>query len=111
MRRPDLRAIFIVLAMLGPLPVLAQVQHPPVAGDPKEAWKEKEDPLRAKGLTACKVGDRVSAAYEGEWVPAEVIAVDARGFYPCKIHMDGKPAATDASFAAWMLRPPVDSKR
>ena len=98
--------IAIAVATLGALPALAQTEHPPVAGDPKEAWKEKEDPLRAKGLAACKVGDRVTASYEGQWVPAEVIAVDAGASYPCKIHMDGKPETTDVSFAAWMLRRP-----
>ena len=101
MRRLAFWAIAVVLAA----PSLAQTGHPPVAGDPKEAWKEKDDPLRAKGLTSCKVGDRVTASYEGQWVLAEVIAVDAGASYPCKVHMDGKPEVTDASFAAWMLRP------
>ena len=110
MRRRAFRVIVLALAMLGPLPCLAQTEHLPMAGDPKEAWKEKEDPLRAKGLTACKVGDRVTASYEGQWVPAEVIAVDTRASYPCKVHMDGKPEATDVSFAAWMLRRPEDAK-
>jgi hypothetical protein len=50
-------------------------------------------------------GDRVTASYEGQWVAAEVIAVDAGASYPCKVHMDGKPEATDASFSVWMLRP------
>ena len=106
MRCLEFRAIVLALAMLGPLPSFAQTEHSPMPGDPKEAWKDKEDPLRAKGLTACKVGDRVTASYEGRWVPAEVIAVDAGASYPCRIHMDGKPAATDVSFAAWMLRRP-----
>jgi hypothetical protein len=102
--------IVLALAMLGRLPAFAQTEHPPMPGDPKEAWKDKEDPLRAKGLTACKVGDRVTASYEGQWVPAEVIAVEAGASYPCKIHMDGKPEATDVSFAAWMLRRSEDAK-
>ena len=43
-------------------------------------------------------------------MPAEVIAVDTGASYPCKVHMDGKPEATDVSFAAWMLRRPEDAK-
>jgi hypothetical protein len=104
------RVIAVALAMLGPLPSLAQAEHPPMPGDPKDAWKDKEDPLRAKGLTVCKVGDRVTASYEGQWVPAEVIAVDAGASYPSKVHLDGKPEGTDVSFAIWMLRPPADAK-
>ncbi len=103
-------AIALALVFLWALPSLAQTQHPPVPGNPKEAWKEKEDPLRAKGLTACSVGDRVTASHEGQWVPAEVIAVDAGTAYPCKVRMDGKPEAADLSFAAWMLRRPEGAK-
>ena len=110
MRRLKFVTIVLALAMLEPLTVVAQSEHAPMPGDPKEAWKEKEDPLRAKGLTACKVGDRVTASYEGQWVPAEVIAVEAGASYPCKVHMDGKPDTTDVSFAAWMLRRPADAK-
>ena len=110
MKRRAFRVIATAIAMLGPLPSLAQVEHPPMPGDPKEAWKDKEDPLRAKGLTTCKVGDRVTASYEGRWVPAEVIAVEVGASYPCKIRMDGKPEAADVSFAAWMLRRPEDAK-
>lgn len=97
-------AFVLAAAALWAAPAFAQKEHAPVAGDPKEAWKEKEDPLRAKGLKACKVGDRVTASHEGQWVLAEVIAVDATSPYPCKVHMEGKPESTDASFAAWMLR-------
>jgi hypothetical protein len=104
MRRLDVRVIALAVAALGPLQTLAQTGQAPLAGDPSEAWKEREDPLRAKGLTACKVGDRVTASYEGQWVPAEVISVDAAAPYPCKVHIDGNPEATDASFSAWMLR-------
>jgi hypothetical protein len=78
----------------------------PLLGDPKEAWKEKEDPLRGKGLTACQIGDRVTVSYQGQWVPGQVIAVDPAASYPCKVHMIGRPPATDTSFAAWMLRAP-----
>ena len=99
-------ALAFAVVALWALPSLAQKELAPVAGDPREAWKEKEDPLRAKGLKECRVGDRVTASYEGRWVPAEVIAVDTGASYPCKVHMDGKPEATDASFAAWMLRAP-----
>ena len=106
MRRLAVRTIVLAVAALWAQPSFAQKEHAPVAGDPKEAWKEKEDPLRAKGLKECKVGDRVTTSYEGRWVLAEVIEVNAGASYPCKVHMDGKPAATDASFAAWMLRPP-----
>lgn len=96
------RAITIAIAMLWAMPVLAQV---PVPGQPQDAWKEKEDPRRAKGLAACTAGDRVLASYDGRWLPAEVIAVDTAAPYPCKVRLVGQPASTDAAFAAWMLRP------
>lgn len=99
--------IAFAVVVLWVLPSLAQTEPAPLAGDPREAWKEKEDPLRAKGLKECRVGDRVTASYEGSWVPAEVIAVEAGASYPCKVHMDGKPESTDAAFAAWMLRAPA----
>lgn len=82
---------------------------PPVSAVPKDASKEPEDRMRARGLTACKVGDRVLASHEGRWIPAQVIAVDAEAKYPCKVHLLGRPPSMDASFAAWMLRPePTD---
>ncbi|MBS0540021.1 MAG: hypothetical protein JSR47_14745 [Proteobacteria bacterium] len=78
---------------------------PPVSAVPKDALKEPEDQMRAKGLTSCKEGDRVLASHEGRWIPALVIAVDPEAKYPCKVHLLGRPPSLDASFAAWMLRP------
>jgi hypothetical protein len=108
MRRPGVGAIVLAVAALWVSPSLAQQEHAPVAGDPKEAWKEKEDPLHAKGLKDCKVGDRVTASYDGQWVPVEVIEVDAAAPYPCKVHPIGGPPTGDASFSAWMLRPQTE---
>lgn len=83
---------------------------PPVSAAPKDALKEPEDQMRAKGLTACAVGDRVLASHEGLWIPAQVIAVDLAAQYPCKVHLLGRPPSLDSSFAAWMLRPEAASR-
>ena len=110
-----LRAITIMAAMfcafpslaqtMGPLPAPGLLQGPPpVSAFPQDALREPEDQMRAKGLAACKVGDRVLASHEGRWISAQVIAVDPAAPYPCKVHLIGRPPSSDAAFAAWMLR-------
>ena len=89
---------------MGPIgPGLLQTP-PPVSSRPEDGLKEPEDQMRAKGLKECKVGDRVIASHEGQWVSAQVIAVDPAAQYPCKVHLIGRPPTADTSFAAWMLR-------
>jgi hypothetical protein len=89
---------------MGPIgPGLLQTP-PPVSSQPEDGLKEPEDQMRAKGLKECKVGDRVIASHEGQWVSAQVIAVDPVAKYPCKVHLIGRPPTSDSSFAAWMLR-------
>jgi hypothetical protein len=88
-----LAAVFWVLpasAQMGPIaPTLAPPAAstssgpglaPPVSALPQDATRESEDQMRAKGLKECKVGDRVVASQEGQWVPAMVIAVDAAAY-------------------------------
>lgn len=90
---------------MGPLPPPGLLQGPPpVSAFPQDALREPEDQMRAKGLAACKVGDRVLASREGRWISAQVIAVDPAAPYPCKVHLIGRPPSSDAAFAAWMLR-------
>ncbi len=92
---------------MGPLPGpgLLGGGPPPVSAFPSDALREPEDRMRAKGLKECKVGDRVLAEHEGRWISAQVIDVNPAAQYPCKVHLIGRPPSTDASFAAWMLRP------
>ena len=77
---------------------------PPVSSKPEDGLQEPEDQMRAKGLKECKVGDRVIASHQGQWLSAEVIAVNPAERYPCKVHLIGRPPTLDSSFAAWMLR-------
>ena len=91
---------------MGPLPGPGLLGGPPpVAAFPDDALREPEDRMRAKGLKACAVGDRVLAEHEGRWISAQVIEVNPAAQYPCKVHLLGRPPSTDGSFAAWMLRP------
>jgi len=96
---------------MGPIgPGLVQTP-PPVSSQPEDGLKEPEDQMRAKGLTECKVGDRVIASHEGQWLSAQVIAVDLTAKYPCKVHLIGRPPTLDSSFAAWMLRAQPEAAR
>ncbi len=91
---------------MGPLPGPSLLPGPPpVSAIPKDALREPEDQMRAKGLKECKAGDCVLASHEGRWISAQVIAVDPAAPYPCKVHLIGRPPSNDSSFAAWMLRP------
>ena len=91
---------------MGPIgPGLTTIEHPPVSSRPEDGLQEPEDQMRAKGLKECKVGDRVIASQQGQWLSAEVIAVNPAERYPCKVHLIGRPPTMDSSFAPWMLRP------
>lgn len=96
---------------LGPIgPGLVQGKPPPVSSKPEDGLQEPEDQMRAKGLKECKIGDRVIVKHDGQWLSAEVIAVDPAAQYPCKVHMIGRPPTMDSSFAAWMLRPQPETR-
>ena len=96
---------------MGPIgPGLTAIEHPPVSSRPEDGLQEPEDQMRAKGLKECKVGDRVIASHQGQWLSAEVIAVDPAARYACKVHLIGRPPTMDSSFAPWMLRPQPESR-
>jgi hypothetical protein len=96
---------------MGPIgPALTTQGPPPVSSRPEDGLQEPEDQMRAKGLKECKIGDRVVANHQGEWLSAEVIAIDPGARYPCKVHLIGRRPSTDSSFAAWMLRTQPESR-
>jgi hypothetical protein len=96
---------------MGPIgPALTTQGPPPVSSKPEDGLQEPEDQMRAKGLKECKVGDRVIARHQGQWLSAEVIAVEPAERYPCKVHLIGRPPTLDSSFAAWMLRAQPESR-
>jgi hypothetical protein len=93
---------------LAPLqgPGLLGLGQPPLSSSPGDATRETEEQMKAKGLKACKVGDRVLAEYDNRWISAQVIEVseDQTVVTPCRVHFIGRPPSADVSVPPWRLR-------
>ncbi|MEI6201952.1 MAG: hypothetical protein WCP68_08385 [Enhydrobacter sp.] len=87
-------------------PGLLGIGPPPVSSSPGDASRETEEQMKAKGLKACKVGDRVLAEYENRWISAQVVEVseDQTVVSPCRVHFIGRPPSGDVSVPPWRLR-------